>query len=291
MLEINDLKAQLQEKTIANAEMRTLLNKMKGKLPFDIASSQLMTGTIKHIGSQFFQLSASSNFFVDHEKSSIICGFGNDQFAPILRYRDLVQGNVTIKRIYYVEGLNHNLFSVGQFCDADLEVVFRKSTCFVRDLQGNNLLTGAHGSNLYTIALQEYSSPTLICFIAKASSTHYMVIGVHRTNLNPSYKILKFSIQSMYEAYFNEGIQMNLSNPLCTLVHEVAESFSHNIDTSNMHRFCQRHRSDYHWTRDHPLEQVCGNPSDKEDIKEAMVDHAWIEAMQEELNQFDRLSV
>ncbi|GJT76577.1 hypothetical protein Tco_1043302 [Tanacetum coccineum] len=55
--------------------------------------------------------------------------FGNDQFAPILGYGDLIQGNVTIKRVYYVEGLNHNLFSVGQFCDADLEVAFRKSTC------------------------------------------------------------------------------------------------------------------------------------------------------------------
>ncbi|GJU36330.1 retrovirus-related pol polyprotein from transposon TNT 1-94 [Tanacetum coccineum] len=48
--------------------------------------------------------------------------FGNDQFAPILGYGDLVQGNITINRVYYVEGLNHNLFSVGQFCDADLEV-------------------------------------------------------------------------------------------------------------------------------------------------------------------------
>nr|GEY75395.1 reverse transcriptase domain-containing protein [Tanacetum cinerariifolium] len=59
-------------------------------------------------------------------------------FAPILGYGDLVQGNVTINKVYYVEGLNHNLFSVGQFCDADLEVAFRKSTCFVRDLQGND---------------------------------------------------------------------------------------------------------------------------------------------------------
>nr|GEZ91776.1 zinc finger, CCHC-type [Tanacetum cinerariifolium] len=42
-------------------------------------------------------------------------------------------------------GLNHNLFSVGQFCDADLEVAFQKSTCFVRDLQGNDLLTGNRG--------------------------------------------------------------------------------------------------------------------------------------------------
>ncbi|GJX36985.1 hypothetical protein Tco_0250288 [Tanacetum coccineum] len=48
--------------------------------------------------------------------------FGNDQIASILGYGDLVQGNITIKRVYYVEGLNHNLFSVGQFCDADLEV-------------------------------------------------------------------------------------------------------------------------------------------------------------------------
>ncbi|GKE26909.1 retrovirus-related pol polyprotein from transposon TNT 1-94, partial [Tanacetum coccineum] len=54
--------------------------------------------------------------------------FENDQIAPILGYGDLVQGNITIKRVYYVEGLNYNLFSVGQFCDADLEVAFRKST-------------------------------------------------------------------------------------------------------------------------------------------------------------------
>nr|GEZ23705.1 integrase, catalytic region, zinc finger, CCHC-type, peptidase aspartic, catalytic [Tanacetum cinerariifolium] len=68
--------------------------------------------------------------------------FGNDQITPILGYGDLVQGAITIKRVYYVEGMNHNLFSVGQFCDADLEVAFRKSTCFIRDLKGNDLLTG-----------------------------------------------------------------------------------------------------------------------------------------------------
>nr|GEV36164.1 hypothetical protein [Tanacetum cinerariifolium] len=70
--------------------------------------------------------------------------FGNDQFVPILVYGDLVQGNVTNNRVYYVKGLNHNLFSVGQFCYADLEVAFQKSTCFVRDLQGNDLLTDGY---------------------------------------------------------------------------------------------------------------------------------------------------
>ncbi|GJW62786.1 integrase, catalytic region, zinc finger, CCHC-type containing protein [Tanacetum coccineum] len=101
--------------------------------------------------------------------------FGNDQFAPILGYGDLNQGNVTIKRVYYVEGLNHNLFSVGQFCDADLEVAFRKSTCFVRDLQGNDLLTGNRGSDLYIISLQEiHSSNPILFHRLKASPTQAM---------------------------------------------------------------------------------------------------------------------
>ncbi|GKB85885.1 hypothetical protein Tco_0958157 [Tanacetum coccineum] len=97
--------------------------------------------------------------------------FGNEQFALILGYGDLVQGNITINRVYYVEGLNHNLFSVGQFCNVDLEVAFQKSTCFVRDLQGNNLLASNRGSDLYTISLQETTSSTPICLMAKASPT------------------------------------------------------------------------------------------------------------------------
>ncbi|GJX80338.1 retrovirus-related pol polyprotein from transposon TNT 1-94 [Tanacetum coccineum] len=95
----------------------------------------------------------------------------NDQFTPILGYEDLVQGNITIKRVYYVEGLNNNLFFDGQFCDADMEVAFIKPTCYIRDLQGNDLLLGTRQTDLYTIALQESSSPTPICFLAKASLT------------------------------------------------------------------------------------------------------------------------
>ncbi|GJY22592.1 retrovirus-related pol polyprotein from transposon TNT 1-94 [Tanacetum coccineum] len=113
--------------------------------------------------------------------------FGNDQFALILGYGDLNQGNIMIKRVYYVEGLNHNLFSVGQFCDADLEVAFRKSTCFVRDLQGNDLLTGNRGSDLYTISLQETTSSTPICFMAKASPTQAWLWHRRLSHLNFDY--------------------------------------------------------------------------------------------------------
>nr|GFA29536.1 hypothetical protein [Tanacetum cinerariifolium] len=97
--------------------------------------------------------------------------FRNDQIAHIIGYGDLVQGAITIKRGYYVEGLNYNLFSVGQFCDADLEVAFRKSTCYIRDLKGNDLLTGSRGTDLYSITLQDTSSPNPIYLMAKATSS------------------------------------------------------------------------------------------------------------------------
>nr|GFA77201.1 retrovirus-related Pol polyprotein from transposon TNT 1-94 [Tanacetum cinerariifolium] len=113
--------------------------------------------------------------------------FGNDQFAPILSYGDFVQENVTINRVYYVEGLNHNLFSVGQFCDADLEVTFRKSTCFVRDLQGNDLLTGNRRSDLYTISLQESTSSTPLCLMSKASPTQAWLWHRRLSHLNFDY--------------------------------------------------------------------------------------------------------
>ncbi|GJR70031.1 retrovirus-related pol polyprotein from transposon TNT 1-94 [Tanacetum coccineum] len=75
--------------------------------------------------------------------------FINDQVAKIMCYGDYQIRNVTISRVYYVEGLGHNLFSVGQFCDSNLEVAFRQHTCFIRNLEGVDLLTGSRGDNLY----------------------------------------------------------------------------------------------------------------------------------------------
>nr|GEZ40272.1 retrovirus-related Pol polyprotein from transposon TNT 1-94 [Tanacetum cinerariifolium] len=94
--------------------------------------------------------------------------FGNNDFAMIAVYGDVVIGSITIKKVYYVEGLGHNLFSVG--CDKGLEVAFRKSTCFVRNEDGVDLLTGDRSSNLYIIALNEVASNSSTCLLAKASS-------------------------------------------------------------------------------------------------------------------------
>nr|GEU56820.1 integrase, catalytic region, zinc finger, CCHC-type, peptidase aspartic, catalytic [Tanacetum cinerariifolium] len=62
--------------------------------------------------------------------------FGNDHFGTIMGYGDYAIGDSVTSRVYYVEGLRHNLFSVGQFCDSDLEVTFRKHSFYVRDTYG-----------------------------------------------------------------------------------------------------------------------------------------------------------
>nr|GEX61818.1 hypothetical protein [Tanacetum cinerariifolium] len=115
----------------------------------------------------------------------------------------------------------------------------------------------------------------------------------------PSQQELDLLFGPLYDEFFNA---------------EVVESSSHNIGNSNVPTFNQPQVSEYRWTKDHPLEQVRGNPSrpvqtrrqlatyhemcmyaltvstaEPKNIKEAMADSAWIEAMQEELHQFDRL--
>ncbi|GKC03285.1 retrovirus-related pol polyprotein from transposon TNT 1-94, partial [Tanacetum coccineum] len=161
---LNDVNARIKKPTvvpISTRKPKSQANKFIVQLILFIVDS----GCTKHM---MGNLSLPCNFV---EKYVGTVHFGNDQFAPILRYGDLVQGNVTINRVYYVKGLNHNLFSVGQFYDADLEVAFRKSTCFVRDLQGRDLLTGNGETDLYIISLQETTSLTPICLMAKASPT------------------------------------------------------------------------------------------------------------------------
>nr|GEY80042.1 hypothetical protein [Tanacetum cinerariifolium] len=105
-------------------------------------------------------------------------------------------------------------------------------------------------------------------------------------------------------------------NIFSTPVQDQGETLSRHVDSSKMHTFYQRYPSEHRWTKDHPVEQVIGNPSqsvrtrcqlesdaemcmfaltvsrtEPKNIKEAMADSDWIESMQEELYQFDRLDV
>ncbi|GJS29614.1 retrovirus-related pol polyprotein from transposon TNT 1-94, partial [Tanacetum coccineum] len=121
-------------------------------------------------GSIVFDVPSSS---LDECRSSKFSSvkFGNDHMAKILGYGDYQIGNVTISRVYYVEGLRQNLFSVGQFCDSNLEVAFRQHTCFIRNLDGVDLLTGSRGNNLYTLSLGDMMASSPIFLLSKASKT------------------------------------------------------------------------------------------------------------------------
>nr|GEW73291.1 retrovirus-related Pol polyprotein from transposon TNT 1-94 [Tanacetum cinerariifolium] len=97
--------------------------------------------------------------------------FGNDNFTTITGYGDYVQGNLTICHVYYVEELRHNLFSVRQLCGRDIKVTFRSNTCYVRNLEGEDLLTGSRDFNLYTISISEMAASSLVYLLSKATST------------------------------------------------------------------------------------------------------------------------
>ncbi|GJZ24708.1 retrovirus-related pol polyprotein from transposon TNT 1-94 [Tanacetum coccineum] len=94
--------------------------------------------------------------------------FRNDHFGTIMVMGIKSLEDSVISRVYYVEGLEHNLFSVGQFCDSDLEVAFKKHTCFIRELDGVDLIKGSHGTNLYTISVEYMMRSSPICLLSRA---------------------------------------------------------------------------------------------------------------------------
>ncbi|GKF47761.1 hypothetical protein Tco_0137563 [Tanacetum coccineum] len=62
--------------------------------------------------------------------------------------------------------LQTRLFSnAGRTGDSDLEVAFRKHTCFVRDINGADILKGSRSTNLYTISIDEIMKSSPICLL------------------------------------------------------------------------------------------------------------------------------
>nr|GEU56325.1 hypothetical protein [Tanacetum cinerariifolium] len=169
--------------------------------------------------------------------------FENDQIARIIGYSDYQLRNVIISRVYYVEGLGHNLFSIGKFCDADLEVAFRKNACFNRNLKGVDLLLGSRDINLYTISLDDMLKSSSFCLLFKASK----IRNVRTDNET------KYVNQTLCEFYENVGI-------------------SHQTSVAR-------------------IPQQNGVVERTKKFKQAMTKLSWIDAMQEEIHEFERLEV
>ncbi|GJY22142.1 retrovirus-related pol polyprotein from transposon TNT 1-94 [Tanacetum coccineum] len=154
----------LKGKIIASSESECQSDSSKGD---NACTSNLTEPTSKRFPNSTFSLAGHPNLFMFLGTVR----FGNDHIAIILGYGDLQWGNILITRVYFIEGLEQNLFSVDQFCDSDLEVAFKRNTCFVRNLEGVDLLKGNRTTNLYTINLHEMASASPICLIARATST------------------------------------------------------------------------------------------------------------------------
>ncbi|GJX52289.1 retrovirus-related pol polyprotein from transposon TNT 1-94 [Tanacetum coccineum] len=166
--ENNDLKAQLQAKDTIIFKLKEHIKMMRENDKEE--KFKLEMEEIETINSELEHRNRSQRMnFVGKFLGTV--RFRNDQVVKILGYGDYQLGNIIISRVYYVEGLGHNLFSIGQFCDADLEVAFRKNTCFIQDLKGVDLLSGSRDTNLYTISFDDMLKTSLICLLSKASKT------------------------------------------------------------------------------------------------------------------------
>nr|GEV66963.1 integrase, catalytic region, zinc finger, CCHC-type, peptidase aspartic, catalytic [Tanacetum cinerariifolium] len=146
--------------------------------------------------------------------------FRNDHFAAITCYGNYVQGNITVCYVYYVEGLRHNLFSAEQSCDGDLEVAFRFKTCYIRNLEGDDLLIGARESNLYTISIFDMATSSPVCLMSKATST-------------------KSWADELNQEDFAEIDSNTLFTPYDDPNFDEAESSTKTLDPLNMHEFHQ----------------------------------------------------
>nr|GEU81213.1 integrase, catalytic region, zinc finger, CCHC-type, peptidase aspartic, catalytic [Tanacetum cinerariifolium] len=175
----------ISEPVIATPTQRILVYSRRPKATRFVGSiSKVKIEESKTSNSMEPKQSWGSTVFDVSSSSLNDCRFTNDHIAKIMGYGYYQMGNILISRFYYLEGLGHNLFSVGQFCDSDLEVAFRKHICFIRDLDGVDLLKGSQGSNLYTLSMDNLLLSSPICILSKASKTKSWLWHCRLSQLN-----------------------------------------------------------------------------------------------------------
>nr|GEV66922.1 retrovirus-related Pol polyprotein from transposon TNT 1-94 [Tanacetum cinerariifolium] len=161
----NKLEAYLRNVKTSLQNKKSVVNTKNIASVVQIVLWYLDSGCSKDMTGDLSQLTNFVNKFLGTVK------FGIDHVAKIMGYGDYKIGNVTISRVYFEEGIGHNLFFAGHFCDSDLEVAFRQHACFIHNLEGVDLLTGSRGNNLYTLSLGDMMTSFPICLLSKASKT------------------------------------------------------------------------------------------------------------------------
>nr|GEV75844.1 retrovirus-related Pol polyprotein from transposon TNT 1-94 [Tanacetum cinerariifolium] len=238
----------------------------------------LDSGCSKHMAGNYSELMNFVSEFLGTVR------FKNDHISKIMGCGDYQLGNVTISRVYYVEGRGHNLYYVGQFCNADLEVAFRKNNCFIRNLKGVDLIFGPPDTNLYTISLDDMLKTSLICLLSKASKTKSWLWHCQLSHLNfglvpntvsqqpcipPNRDDWDHLFQPMFDEYFNPPTIV-VSPVLVAAAPRAVDLVDSPVSTS--------------------IDQDAPSIKPK-NFKQAMTKPSWIDAMQEEIYEFERLQV
>ncbi|KAJ9547140.1 hypothetical protein OSB04_019683 [Centaurea solstitialis] len=95
--------------------------------------------------------------------------FGNKTTGVIKGYGILTNGKVSIKKVLYVEGLSHNLFSASQFCDGYNIVLFSIINCLIINSDGVEIFEGRRFYNLYVVDFPVIDSSKPVCLFTKAT--------------------------------------------------------------------------------------------------------------------------
>ncbi|GJY79868.1 hypothetical protein Tco_0492619, partial [Tanacetum coccineum] len=334
-------------KSVLTPTQGIIVYNRRPKAPKLVGSSSKSKITESRISNSSDPTQTEGSIVSDVASSSLNdCRFGNDHIAKIMGYGDYQIGNVIISRVYYVEELGYNLFSVGQFCDSNLEVAFRKHTYLIRDLKGVDLLKGSRGSNLYTLSMENLKPDLSYLHVFGAlcyptNDGEDLAMASEQFSSGPGPKLLTpgtissglvQNIPSSTPSYSHcSKLAISSSTPSLTTIdqdvpststsqtnHETptpviplgVEEADHDIEVAhmdnnpyvdflipkpsfkesssrvvipnNVHSVNQPPEHINKWTKDNPLDNS---------YKEALVESYWIEAMQEELNEFECLKV
>ncbi|GJW08248.1 retrovirus-related pol polyprotein from transposon TNT 1-94 [Tanacetum coccineum] len=245
--------------------------------------------------------------------------FGNDHFGAIMGYGDYIIGESVISRVYYMEGLGHNMFYVGQFCDSDLEVAFRKHSCYVRDTDGVELTEQMAPVQLNTRPAPTFLTPGQI-------SSGFVPNSVPGTPyVPPTNKEMEILFQPMFDEYMEPPRVKRPVSPalaVSVLVNSTGVVADSTLMEDNPFALVDDHpfikvfapkpssetsssgdlssaESPYvsqtlhyleKWSKDHLLDNIIGNPSRPVSTrKQLATDALW--CLYNTIHEFDRLQV
>nr|GEY44273.1 retrovirus-related Pol polyprotein from transposon TNT 1-94 [Tanacetum cinerariifolium] len=255
----------------------------------------LDSGCSKHMIGDRSQLTNIVNKFLGMVK------FGNDHVAKIMGYGDYQIGNVTISRVYFVEGLGNNLFSVRQFVIQTLKLLF------VNTPASFDMLFQSMFDELLTPPPSvDPPAPEVIALIAKVITPELAEsIGLPSSTTVDQYAPSPSKSQKTPKTQppviphdveeDNHDIKVaHMGNdPFFSMpIPKVASDQSSSTDSIHtiVHPDHQISQQNSKWTKDHPLENKISQLA-QPTYKDALTQSCWIEVMQKELNEFERLKV